>query len=313
MAMQRLGWRATTATVVTTAVVMQGVVPAFAVTEDVATGYVDWGIRESWRSYMGANATTLEGGVTYNEAGTYRWPVAAGTYDDVTNTLTLDLEGSVHYQKYCLGATCVLDSEFSDLTLVISPDEAYIQGDYAGVLREDFSAGVQKFEDVRLADLDLAGASVSQESSWNYISGISATAGAGLRLYDAGEALDPVNVAYSLADASAEDPNQNETTPAESEAASFESATPSAPEVAPSTPDAPAAEETTAAEKTTVAEETASAEQTTAAPVDPVVQDDNNATFSLPLTLRWIVNVQFGSFVLLSAIAQVVLSAIFRL
>lgn len=200
-ATQHVG-RASIALLAGTAIIFQGVTPVAATESEVTAGYVDWGIKESWRNYIGASNTTLSDGVTQNEDGSYRWPVTAGQYDVASDTLKLTLGGAVHFQKHCLATRCLLDSKFSDLTLVVSPDAAYIQGDYTGSLREEMERGVQQFDDVRIADLDVADLQKSEAAGWTTLTDVPAVAGAGMHLYDAGTEIDPVSAAYTLDDAS---------------------------------------------------------------------------------------------------------------
>lgn len=42
---------------------------------------LDWGLRESWRRYVGAGGTTASDGATVNPDGTFRFPIGGGSYD----------------------------------------------------------------------------------------------------------------------------------------------------------------------------------------------------------------------------------------
>ena len=66
----------------------------------IEEGVVVWGIKASWRKYIGPNGTHLEGGVEETDSGEYQWPIKSGTYDPKTKTLNLDLAGSAHFQAY---------------------------------------------------------------------------------------------------------------------------------------------------------------------------------------------------------------------
>ncbi|MDO4929202.1 MAG: HtaA domain-containing protein, partial [Corynebacterium sp.] len=202
MKITRALWRTGVTVLATTALVTQSLVPAAsAAIEDVTEGYVDWGIKTSWRNYVGESATTLTDGVTQNADGTYRWPVTAGHFDADSDIMELSLAGTIHFQKHCLADRCVLDSTYSNLSLVVTEDEAFIEGDYSGVLREEIGSGVQTFTDQRIADLTRTAFSQSHEGDWYYYNAVPAVAGPGNYLYDAGTELDPVNIALNLAEA----------------------------------------------------------------------------------------------------------------
>lgn len=207
MHISRIPWQRSRAIIATVAGIALGVqglsAPALAADEEeianISDGYVDWGIKQSWRQYVGDAGITVRDGVTKNADGTYRWPITAGTYDAANETLELNLGGEVQFESHCEEPdSCLLDSTFSDMKLVISPGSAYIQADYAGVLMEDWDGGVQYFDDAHIATLDYQNASYQRlQSGWSDYAGIEVIAGPGLLLYAEGTPLDGVEIGYN--------------------------------------------------------------------------------------------------------------------
>ncbi|MCG8153303.1 hypothetical protein GUY44_22665, partial [Pimelobacter simplex] len=69
---------------------------AHAATTDLSSGTVSWGIKASWRSYIGAAGTTGGDGAVVRRAPNgvadgFDFPVTSGAYDDATRTTTLRL------------------------------------------------------------------------------------------------------------------------------------------------------------------------------------------------------------------------------
>lgn len=73
-------------------------VTASAETVEVKGGWAVWGVKESFRTYIGgAGEITLSGGATENEDGTYRFPIASGTLDTETGLGEVQATGSVNF------------------------------------------------------------------------------------------------------------------------------------------------------------------------------------------------------------------------
>jgi hypothetical protein len=66
----------------------------------ITDGYVDWGVRQSFRTYVGASGITVSQGATINADGTFRFPVESGSYDPATRTTVVNARGTVHFEKH---------------------------------------------------------------------------------------------------------------------------------------------------------------------------------------------------------------------
>ena len=65
---------------------------AEAVPQPITGGYMDWGVKESFRNYVtgpiAMGSITVAGGVTVNGDGTFRFPArVTGNYDNAAGTL----------------------------------------------------------------------------------------------------------------------------------------------------------------------------------------------------------------------------------
>lgn len=171
--------------------------PARAAVTPIATGSLTWGVKESWRAYVGPG--TLGDGAAVNPDGTYDFPVVSGSYDDATRTTTLQLAGSVHWQSYPdypVPGRYGLDTTLKDLSLEIGPTAQVVRGTSIGYSRDDPGGELHTEAGVVLAKLDVAGAATSFAGGLSEWSAIPAAAGAGLGLYPEGTPIDPVGVSY---------------------------------------------------------------------------------------------------------------------
>lgn len=169
----------------------------------ITDGVVTWGVKESWRRYIGAGSEAGDGAtVTSWDGGTpqgFRFPVESGTFDADSGRTTLDLAGYVHFRswyEYHEPGKYALDTKFSDLRLVIGPDVQEIRGTHTGYLRDDPGGELHEDEDVVLARLDVAEATTDfsdGKASW---SDLPAVAGPGFSLYTEGTPLDRVAIDY---------------------------------------------------------------------------------------------------------------------
>ncbi|WP_418058141.1 HtaA domain-containing protein [Pimelobacter simplex] len=175
---------------------------ARAATTDLSSGTVSWGIKASWRSYIGSGTSGGDGVVIRRApngvADGFDFPVTSGTYDDATRSTTLRLGGWVRFQAYPEDSgRYALDSTFKDLEVRIGPDAQEIRGTYVGYSREDPGGALHEDVDVVLATLDVAGAAgtsfAEDRSTWD---AIPSQGGEGQRLYAPGTAFDPVTIAY---------------------------------------------------------------------------------------------------------------------
>lgn len=160
----------------------------------ISEGSVTWGIKDTWRKYIG-NGVTLSDGVTTNEAGEYVWPIRSGVYDDNTKALILYLGGEAHFQAYPNGdGTFILDSTFKNPVIEISQDQQTIFMDYIGVDRETFEPVVGS--KLPMANLDLSSADFQTDdglTSWSNIKTFGTGEGG---LYEEGTPYDSLNIEY---------------------------------------------------------------------------------------------------------------------
>ncbi|GAB3161995.1 hypothetical protein GCM10027059_13600 [Myceligenerans halotolerans] len=85
------------------------------------TAFVDWGVKASFRAYITGTAhgsVSLEGGVTQNTDGTYRWPSSASSFDAATGETVVTTTGAVHFT----GHDGVLDLRIADLEARVTAD-----------------------------------------------------------------------------------------------------------------------------------------------------------------------------------------------
>ena len=166
---------------------------------EITEGSVTWGIKQSWRNYVG-DGQFLSAGVERNEDGTFRFPVRGGSFDPDTHALTLELGGTVRFAAYCddyqAYTDCMLDSTFSELSLTIAPDRQELRGTYAGRPREDTSAPIETNVDVPLVFIDASGTEPDTEGGTTRWAGLPSVASDQLILYGAGTPMDPVSIEY---------------------------------------------------------------------------------------------------------------------
>lgn len=174
--------------------------PAAAASTDITSGSVHWGIKESWRNYIGSGVI-MSDGVTRATDGAFDFPVIGGSFDDSGNALTLRWGGTVRFAAYCDDTTaytgCLLDSTFSNLRLVISADRQEVRGDYAGISRDTPGGAITRYEDVVIATVDALGASPVVEGGVTTWPAMPSVAGDGFPLYPVGTTMDPVSLTYT--------------------------------------------------------------------------------------------------------------------
>lgn len=153
-----------------------------------------WGIKESWRNYVG-NGYTLSDGATVTADGLFAFPVESASYDADTRTTEVEFSGSVRFQAYCDNqGECQLDSEFANLRVVISSAGQSLYGDYVGNPREGGAS--ETVIDGRLATLDIHQSEVVVEGGATTWTGVSAYADTDFKIYDAGTVLDQLSFSY---------------------------------------------------------------------------------------------------------------------
>lgn len=163
---------------------------------------LDWGLKESWRRYIGVEGTTLSGGATRNADGTFHFPVASGTYDATTKETQLRLAGTVEFIGHCepvpFVRPCLLDMTLEDPRIEISEDRASL---YATIASRPITGGeISEREEIELASLDveeidpvIAGGT----TSWNALPALLTAKGAEVFSYPPNTVLDLVSFAYA--------------------------------------------------------------------------------------------------------------------
>lgn len=182
---------------------------AAAASTTISDGHLIWGVKESWRTYIGADGSHTGDGASVtnvvvegnrSRAEAFRFPIESGTYDPATRTTTLDLAGYVHFQSWLGQVTpgqYALDTKYSDLTVTISPTEQVIRGTHTGYDRADPGGELHVDRDVVLAKLDVTGGTQTFGPPTTTWTDVPAVAGAGTGIYGEGTTLDPVTITYT--------------------------------------------------------------------------------------------------------------------
>ncbi|MGW6918772.1 HtaA domain-containing protein [Kitasatospora sp. NPDC054939] len=210
----------------------------------VAGGRLDWGIKQSFLTYVtgpiAQGSWGLTGGTATVGGNTFRFHSATGTYDPATGALTAAFSGGVRFTGHPENGGNALDLSIGRLTFRAQQGGA--AGLYADVSSKSKETGkVSSASQAKLADLSLSGVDLRGASGSLTLSSVPATlTDAGARafgnFYTAGTQLDPLTLSVNL-------PAAERSTP------------PPAPSTAPSTTAAPAPSPTA----TAAAEPTATA------------------------------------------------------
>ncbi|MEO3752317.1 HtaA domain-containing protein [Streptomyces sp. B6B3] len=171
-----------------------------AVTGTVHDGTLDWGVKESFRSYVTgpiANGdVALAGGASEVAAG-YRFPDAEGEFDGDAAALDAAFAGGVRFT----GHEGALDLSFDGLSVRVTADGAALTAD---VSSKDMDTGeVNEYDDIAVADLDVPASALVPDGEVLALDAVPATltaegAEAFAGFYPAGEELDPVTVTLAL-------------------------------------------------------------------------------------------------------------------
>lgn len=167
----------------------------------VVDGRLDWGVKESFRSYITSpiahGEITVSDGAEENADGTFGFTGGNGEYDLGSHNLSAAFDGAVNFY----GHDGALDLTFSDLRVTTdnSSDSGALVAD---VSSKDMDSGETiEFDDVTVADLDLTGISPETgDDGYTTLADIPAVltadgAEAFAGFYEAGAELDPVTVA----------------------------------------------------------------------------------------------------------------------
>lgn len=172
--------------------------PATAALHEISVGELNWGLKESWRNYVGGAAVSE--GATLNPDGTTKYPLVSGSFDDETNTTELVFGGQSWYRawwEYSAPGKWALDTTVKDLKIVISPTEQVLRGTIIGYSQDDPGGELHTDIDVVLAQLVLDdNEGITFADGKSTFGGLATRAAMGLGLYSAGTPLDRVTFTY---------------------------------------------------------------------------------------------------------------------
>ena len=172
----------------------------------VHNGRADWGVKESFRSYITGNIAhgeiSTENGATTNEDGTYAFTNGSGEVDLEASTADIGFEGTVVFEGHVYdGADPLLYMTVTDPRVEIENGAGVL---YADVVSKSLAnEQLVTYEDVAFADLDLSGVEYELADgvlSWDPIPASLTAEGvpAFADFYAEGAALDPITLTVSV-------------------------------------------------------------------------------------------------------------------
>lgn len=166
-------------------------------------GTVDWGLRASFRTYIGGFAKgkiVASDGATINADGTYRFAPWTGTVDPATGAVSATSRGTVYFEGHGAGDAAALRLWLRN-PRIEAPAGSTVGTLYADITSRSLSAGTNvDFPNVRFATLDLAAGTRTTDGTtvaWANVparltaEGVDAFAG----FYEQNAELDPVSLA----------------------------------------------------------------------------------------------------------------------
>ncbi|MDR9369968.1 HtaA domain-containing protein, partial [Conexibacter sp. JD483] len=183
--------------------VLIGAAPALAAPTPITAGTgLDWGVKASWRNYIGVDGTTLSDGVTRNADGTFHFPVSGGSYDADTRETVVQFGGTLVFLGHCErpdhGRPCALDMTLRKPRVELTEDGGYL---YAEMESRPIEGGeIIVHENVRLAVLGLEDATPlvrSGRTTWTELTATMAPEGSAVFTYGVGTVIDPVSFGYT--------------------------------------------------------------------------------------------------------------------
>ncbi|MCQ4210276.1 HtaA domain-containing protein [Streptomyces longispororuber] len=196
--------RPSTSAPATTAPSATGSTGSEAASGDIADGTLDWGVKESFRTYITGpiahGKVELSGGAAKNEA-VYRFGDASGSYDADAKSLDAKFAGKVRFLGHETDGTYTLDLQFSDLHVTAKGTGGKLLADVSS--KDQKTGKVSTYDDLTVATLTLGSGALTAKNDIVELDGAAATLTAdGAKafggFYQAGAALDPVTVAVSL-------------------------------------------------------------------------------------------------------------------
>ncbi|MFJ4712067.1 HtaA domain-containing protein [Streptomyces sp. NPDC088785] len=171
---------------------------------EIADGNLDWGVKESFRSYItgpvAKGKVELSGGAARN-GSVYRFGDASGVYDADAKSLDAKFAGGVRFLGHEEGGAYSLDLRFSDLRVTARGTGGKLVADVSSKDRE--SGRVTTYDNLTVATLKVGAGALTAKDDVVELDGAAATlTAAGAKafggFYQAGAALDPVTAAVSL-------------------------------------------------------------------------------------------------------------------
>lgn len=159
----------------------------------IAEGTVQWGVKASWRAYIGEAGITVSGGVTRAADGGFSWPVTAGSYDADSRALELSLGGTVHFTAH----DGLLDTTMTNGRLLIGSGAAEVRYD---VRSKTMDGTWVTLTDAPIALLDAEAVTpqvADGTTSWTAIPTAITREGSEAFTYGAGTALDALSIRYA--------------------------------------------------------------------------------------------------------------------
>ncbi|WBB61472.1 HtaA domain-containing protein [Streptomyces sp. WMMC500] len=190
--------------------------PAQAAARTVDGGRLDWGIKESFLTYVTGPIAQGEWTLLDGAASGFRFHSATGSYDPETGALTAAFGGGVRFTGHEENGTHRLDMTLRGFTVRIADGRGTLHADVASKDRE--TGRMSTSAQAALADLDLGGLDMRGGGSPVALDGVRATLTAeGERAfagyYPAGTELDPVSLSVDVrppAAGSDDDPEPSE-------------------------------------------------------------------------------------------------------
>ncbi|WP_308797462.1 HtaA domain-containing protein [Agromyces silvae] len=190
-----------TGALIASAAAIGGVVaPASAVEGDVSSATLDWGVKQSFRSYIASGpaqgAITPGAGASVNSDGTFRWAAGDGVFDGAVPSADVTFGGSVHFTGH--GGLLDVLIENPRVDIDGSTGTLYADVKSKGLTGSDFDQ-----DGVAFASLQVGTPVVNGDEA--LYTGVAATltadgVAAFAEFYPAGTALDPLSFSlpYSI-------------------------------------------------------------------------------------------------------------------
>ncbi|MEV7025891.1 HtaA domain-containing protein [Kitasatospora sp. NPDC093558] len=180
--------------------------PAAAAEGRVSGGRLDWGIKQSFLTYVtgpvAKGSWALTGGAATVGGSTFRFHSANGTYDPASGALTAAFSGGVRFTGHRENGADALDLSLGRVTFrAVQGGAAGLYADVSSKSRE--TGQVSSASQAKVADLSLAGVDLRGAAGTLTLTGVPATlTDAGAKafggFYTAGTALDPVALSVNL-------------------------------------------------------------------------------------------------------------------